>query len=292
MGGRHAIVAAMAKSNFDAVVRAVEQGADVNTTDARQRTPLMLFAVEDGSVPALFEARCEDRVRWLLDAGADPNLHGDMNLTALHVVARRGSPTVARLLIERGADPNARDFAGETPLFAAAEDNPEVIPVLLEAGTQVALEDSCGQTALDVARDPDVRSVLEAAGAVPGRAAPAFEMGRRRRSRRSRVPAALKEFLAGPARSMTHVLSVDLPGGAMPVRFLKRPSIQRFEANDLDPELFPALHVLASVGSGTGFLVVDASDPGLPVLVWSAESGSFVRLAESLDAFVVRLLVH
>lgn len=292
MGGLHAIVAAMAKSNFDAVVRAVEQGADVNTTDARQRTPLMVFAVDDGSTATLFDARCEDRVRWLLDAGADPNRHGDMELTALHVVARRGTPTVARLLIDRGADVNARDFAGETPLFAAAEDNPEMIPVLLDAGTEVTVEDSCGQTALDVARDPDVRATLEAAGAIPGRAAPVFEFGRRRRSRRSRVPARLKEFLAGPARSIAQPAPFDLAGVRVGVRFLKRPSIQRFEANDLDPEAFPALHVLGTLGTlgaGAGFLVIDVSDAAFPVLAWDPEVDVFQRVADSLDAFVARV---
>jgi ankyrin repeat protein len=67
-------------------------------------------------------------VCWLLDHGADPNLRHDFggdghgcNAVALHLAAQHGALDAIRVLVERGADVNARDgkFDG-TPLQWAA----------------------------------------------------------------------------------------------------------------------------------------------------------------------------
>jgi ankyrin repeat protein len=70
----------------------------------------LLFAVRVGDL---------DSVRLLLDAGADANDTADDGLSALVLSAVRGHPSVARLLLEYGADPNA-DEAGYTALHWAA----------------------------------------------------------------------------------------------------------------------------------------------------------------------------
>ncbi len=76
-------------------------------------------------------------------AGARISLGEDRSATALHVATDwpgyfPGGPAVVRLLIEKGADPNARTGGGtfaETPLhWAASSDDSDVAEALLDGG--------------------------------------------------------------------------------------------------------------------------------------------------------------
>jgi hypothetical protein len=62
--------------------------------------------------------------------------------TPLHVAADSGSERVAALLLERGADPNARSLINHTPLHAAAAAGQEdVAALLLLRGADLAARD-------------------------------------------------------------------------------------------------------------------------------------------------------
>ena len=80
---------------------------------------------------------------------------------------------MAEILVAHGADLEARDSAGSTPLHAAAE-HPEladVMEALLELGADVNAVDNSGLTALDiaVAREEDEKvELLESYGARSG----------------------------------------------------------------------------------------------------------------------------
>ena len=67
-----------------------------------------------------------------------------------------------------GADINAADYYGRTPLHWAAEHNkPEVAKVLLANGAQVNVRTKNGQTALAFARGkPEMEALLRQHGAV------------------------------------------------------------------------------------------------------------------------------
>jgi cytohesin len=89
--------------------------------------------------------------------------------TPLHVAAASGWPEVVKALLDAGADPNATNRAGWTPLFSALEAPPwgqgVVVNLLLSKGasTDVVLPD--GQTVLHVAAntptvDPNVVPLL------------------------------------------------------------------------------------------------------------------------------------
>ena len=76
-------------------------------------------------------------IEVLLQAGADPNARDKWKDTPLHVVARYNeNPAVIEVLLQAGADPNAWDKWKDTPLHVAARynENPAVIEVLLKAG--------------------------------------------------------------------------------------------------------------------------------------------------------------
>jgi ankyrin repeat protein len=67
-------------------------------------------------------AACDrDTMRLLLERGADPNAKQQMDYTPLHGAASRGDVEMAKMLIARGADRNARGADGKTIAQVAVE---------------------------------------------------------------------------------------------------------------------------------------------------------------------------
>jgi len=67
-------------------------------------------------------AACDrETMRLLLDRGADPNAKQQMDYTPLHGAASRGDVEMAKVLIARGADRNARGSDGKTVAQVAIE---------------------------------------------------------------------------------------------------------------------------------------------------------------------------
>ena len=103
-----------------------------------------------GCTPALHQAvktGDADRVRQLLDAGADVNVRESskerLQWTALHWAAFRGDKEIAALLISRGAELDAEDLYYSTPLYLAAErGHPEVVRQLIAEGADVNVKSS------------------------------------------------------------------------------------------------------------------------------------------------------
>ena len=72
-----------------------------------------------------------------LEAGADINARNSGGYTPLHIAARyTKDPTLIWVLIDAGADVNAKSETGATPLHAAILFNcaPDVVAVLIAAG--------------------------------------------------------------------------------------------------------------------------------------------------------------
>jgi len=149
----------------------LEAGADVHAQNANGATPL--FGLERRRSGALQEPAVLD---LLLGAGADVGARNSSGSTALHVVAAApdapNALQIASGLLESGADPNAYDDEGRTPLILAARgDNEALVRVLLEAGADVAARHTGGGTALHSAVEAGgsaaVVQVLLEAGADP-----------------------------------------------------------------------------------------------------------------------------
>jgi len=94
-------------------------------------------------------------VTRLLRAGADPNLHGGVNdwPVLMHAVHKHQLGT-AKALLDGGANPNAANPNGYTPLMmAAGYGDTGMVRLLVARGANVRLADRLGATALDYARD-------------------------------------------------------------------------------------------------------------------------------------------
>ena len=115
-----------------------EEDQDVNAEDLH--APLLSAVMRtDDEAPAIVTALCE--------AGADPNLHSDdYGMVALHYAHTR---EVIETLILHGADVNAEDCFGGTPLwYLLGSDGPDFdcIKALIYAGADPSLGDSDSKT--------------------------------------------------------------------------------------------------------------------------------------------------
>ena len=134
-------------------------GRDDRVGQALDGDPALVDAYSpDGNTPlglAAFFAK-PATVRLLLERGADVSAvaRNYMKVQPLHAaVAGRNAEAIA-LLLERGADPNARQQVGYTPLMGAAGAGREdLVDLLLRHGADPALASDDGKTAASIARD-------------------------------------------------------------------------------------------------------------------------------------------
>jgi ankyrin repeat protein len=130
----------------------------------------------------------EEVLKWLPVAGV--NAIDDFGMTPLHHAAVRGSPSIVKLLLEKGADPNAvRPLTGETALhFACREyektrenpvekpreenetkvrqpsvaDREAVIRLLVKHKAAIKVGDQFGNSPLKIIKDEKLKQFLEA----------------------------------------------------------------------------------------------------------------------------------
>ena len=90
-----------------------------------------------------------DGVKTLIDAGADVNAKDKDGETPL---CYQTNVKVVKALIDAGADVNAKDKDGKTPLMKAILlSNVDVVKTLIDAGADVNAKDKDGKTALEMA---------------------------------------------------------------------------------------------------------------------------------------------
>lgn len=105
----------------------------------------------------------EDLLRRMLDDGADPNRReGPLSETPLHVAARRRRARAVGILLDRGADINAKTAGGKTAYAHAVRRGfDDVAQVLKKRGTSTALNEPDRLAAAIVGPNLDeARSIL------------------------------------------------------------------------------------------------------------------------------------
>lgn len=147
---------------------------DVNTVDSQGMTPLLWAAHWDDL----------DMVKCLLDAGADAKLANRFGGTALHEASTFGDVAMMEALIKAGADPNAVRGQGDTPLMVAVHSaKPDAVNLLLEHGAQVDARDGWyGETPLMIAVSQNYAAIAKTLithGADVNAASTAFNFRRR-----------------------------------------------------------------------------------------------------------------
>ncbi len=137
-----ALMEACEKGNLKEAQRLIDEGANVNTKDNKRLTPLMLACGYQGQIKSK-----------------------DKSGKALLPVSGKSNPELVILLVEKGANVNAKDDYGATPLMAACgyvqlaknvdgqkmafrPASPEIVKLLLEKGADITAKDRDGVTPL------------------------------------------------------------------------------------------------------------------------------------------------
>ncbi|PBK87452.1 ankyrin [Armillaria gallica] len=183
----------LADNRYSCIQLLLGANADVNAVDERGRTALQYIAIHEAGyrfMPDHFHP--ESPIQLLLQRGANPNIcdvqgetalhcasrcgwvdkqtlqilvkHGDLNVsnengeTCLHVLMNNEMPDndVLKMLLDGGANPNAQDVKGRTPLHLLVEKsrffrNPvQTANTLLKYRLNVNAHDNEGKTPLHI----------------------------------------------------------------------------------------------------------------------------------------------
>jgi ankyrin repeat protein len=155
---------AVRENKVDKAALLLERGADVNKQAIhrghKMPSPLMWAAGRHTDRGDPYEM-----VKLLLDHGADVNAKMELGITPLYDAAHSGHwARVLTLLVSKGADIGAQTFDGSTALHGAAGTGwYEGVRILLESGADPLVKDKSGRTPLNCAEER-VRSLLGGTG--------------------------------------------------------------------------------------------------------------------------------
>ncbi|XP_029969829.1 myotrophin [Salarias fasciatus] len=120
-------------------------------------------AKDEGLMWALKAGDMEEvRSKVLTSEDANRTLDSSSGRKPLHYAADFGQLEVLQFLIQMGADINATDSLGLTPLITACyEGHRDSVKLLLEKGAKKDLKATNGATALEAADNDDIKQLLK-----------------------------------------------------------------------------------------------------------------------------------
>jgi len=129
---------------------------------------LSVSALANSNFFSLCMSGTPEGVKRAIEAGAEVNAKNDNGQTPLMLaIALNQNPEIIKMLLSAGANVNAKDKNGKTPLVYAAtfNQNPEIIKLLLEAGADPLIADNKGRRAIDYTEEGTENYNLLAAAA-------------------------------------------------------------------------------------------------------------------------------
>ena len=147
---------AMRKESFALARILIEHGANAQAEDDYGTTPLHIL-----SASRIHDNHALDLVRLLLGRGAEVNRLVKDKQTPLHLAMRSNWFKLAQILLDHGADANAEDIYGWTPLLLLSatqirDDKAlDLVRLLLEHGAELDKRNNDGQTPLQLAMMAD-----------------------------------------------------------------------------------------------------------------------------------------
>ena len=172
-----ALTLSSTKGDVESMRLLIAAGADVDLPGPQGIPPLgaAISANSLAAVQLLLDHRA-DAARLAMDDDAQVR-HGPLalkGLTTLMLAAPYASPAISAALLRAGAEVNARDIRGMTPLMlavASETQDVQLVDLLLKSGARVNDRSNTGETALDWALkfgNPAVIAALKAAGGTSG----------------------------------------------------------------------------------------------------------------------------
>ena len=171
--------------DIERVKQFINSGIDVNEYDSSRRLPIFIASLYGHTeiVKELIRAGADvnkgtnsewkpiyiasangyhDTVRTLTAAGADVNIITPNIGAPIHIASRRGHIYVVRALIDAKADVNIKDvYYKRTPILLASMNGfADIVRELIHAGADISIKDKDGQTALDIAKNNEIKEIL------------------------------------------------------------------------------------------------------------------------------------
>lgn len=141
------LAAAVSATKAKDIKELIAKGADINAHNEWGLTPIMLAAQYNRSVVV---------IKALLEAGADIHeAEPKYRSNALHLAADSTTNSkVIEVLLDAGANLDARNYLGETALIMAVNSNTEtkIATTLIKLGADINARDYQGHSVLDYAK--------------------------------------------------------------------------------------------------------------------------------------------
>lgn len=184
--GHTPLHSAAEEGHLDIIKLLLDKGADINAKSVQGHTPLYevvsnkklkntrevmdflfqhgatLDAQDNSGFPLIIvaaQAGNKQAVEFLIDHGIDPNIPADVTIMtgndgvrAIHEAVSNDNLDMIQFLLDKGADINAKDALGWTPLhWAISVYLPKIAEFLIQKGASLTIKNDHGQTPLDYA---------------------------------------------------------------------------------------------------------------------------------------------